>query len=75
MITKNPNQVLLTEQEAFYLKMFLKEVSCPDSKVACERCPFFRPVTNSCVIGVLRGIMGNRHIVERNKNDKVKKDI
>ena len=65
MITKNPGQVLLTEQEAFYLKMFLKEISCPESKVSCDICPFYQNTTNVCLIGALRGISEKRYIVER----------
>lgn len=39
MIMKNPGQVLLTKEEAVTLRMFLKELSCPDSKVSCDICP------------------------------------
>lgn len=46
MIMKNPGQVLLTKEEAITLRMFLAELSCPDSKVSCDICPFFIENTN-----------------------------
>ena len=66
MITKNPGQVLLTREENFYLKMFLKEVSCPDKKVSCDICPFMIR-ENICVIGRLRAISDKGSIVEKRK--------
>lgn len=69
MITKNPGQVLLTKEEAVTLRMFLKELSCPDSKVSCDICPFFIKNTNVCMARVLRGIATKRHIVERLKDE------
>ena len=59
MITKNPGQVLLTREENFFLKMFLKEVSCPDKKVSCDICPFMTR-ENICIIGRLRAISEKR---------------
>ena len=67
MIMKNPGQVLLTKEEAVTLRMFLKELSCPDSKVSCDICPFFLKQTNVCMAGALRGIAMTGHIVERKK--------
>ena len=67
MIMKNPGQVLLTKEEAVTLRMFLKELSCPDSKVSCEICPFFLKQTTVCMAGALRGIATTGHIVERRK--------
>lgn len=70
MIMKNPGQVLLTKEEAVTLRMFLKELSCPDSKVSCDICPFFIKNTTVCMAGALRGIATNQHIVERKKKDE-----
>lgn len=70
MIMKNPGQVLLTEEEAVTLRMFLKELSCPDSKVSCDICPFFLKQTNVCIAGYLRGLATTGHIVERRKRDE-----
>lgn len=70
MIMKNPGQVLLTKEEAVTLRMFLKELSCPDSKVSCEICPFFLKQTTVCMAGALRGIATTGHIVERKKRDE-----
>lgn len=67
MIMKNPGQVLLTKEEVVTLRMFLKELSCPDSKVSCDICPFFLKQTNVCMAGALRGIATTGHIVERKK--------
>lgn len=67
MIMKNPGQVLLTKEEAVTLRMFLKELSCPDSKVSCDICPFFLEQTNVCIAGYLRGLAMTGHIVERKK--------
>lgn len=70
MIMKNPGQVLLTKEEAVTLRMFLKELSCPDSKVSCDICPFSLKQTNVCMAGALRGIAMTRHIVERKKRNE-----
>lgn len=70
MIMKNPGQVLLTKEEAVTLRMFLKELSCPDSKVSCDICPFFLKQTNVCIAGYLRGLAMTGHIVERKKRDE-----
>ena len=69
MIMKNPGQVLLTKEEAVTLRMFLAELTSPDSKVNSDICPFFIKNTNVCMAGALRGIATNQHIVER-KRDK-----
>lgn len=66
MIMKNPGQVLLTKEEAITLRLFLRELTCPDVKVSCDICPFFIENTNVCMAGALRGIATKRDIVERN---------
>lgn len=65
MKINNVKQVVMTPDESLRLGLFLDIVSCPDSKVSCDICPFY--VQHICLIGRLRGVYIRREIHAKRK--------